>query len=43
MENCLFCKWKKEKIILENEYAFTIFDEFPVNEGHMLFIKKCDN
>lgn len=42
MENCLFCKWKenKEKVVLENEYAFAIFDEFPVNKGHMLFITK---
>ena len=42
MEDCLFCKWKedKEKIVLENEYAFVMFDEFPVNKGHMLFMIK---
>ena len=35
MEDCLFCKGKedKEKIVLENEYAFVMFDEFPVNKG----------
>lgn len=42
MEDCLFCKWKneKEKIILENEYAFARFDEFPVSKGHVLFMTK---
>lgn len=42
MEECLFCKWKneKEKIILENEYAFARFDEFPVSKGHVLFVTK---
>lgn len=42
MEECLFCKWKneKEKIILENEYAFARFDEFPVSKGHVLFMTK---
>ena len=45
MEECLFCKWKdeKEKIILENEYAFARFDEFPVNKGHILFMTKRHN
>ena len=42
LENCLFCEWKdeKEKIILENEYAFARFDEFPVSKGHILFMTK---
>ena len=42
MGECLFCKWKdeKEKIILENEYAFARFDEFPVSNGHVLFMTK---
>ncbi len=42
MEDCLFCKWKneKDKIVLENEYAFARFDEFPVSEGHILFMTK---
>ena len=42
MEECLFCKVKseKEKIILENELAFARYDEFPVNNGHMLFMTK---
>lgn len=42
MKDCLFCEWKneKEKIILENEYAFARFDEFPVSQGHILFMTK---
>ena len=42
MEKCLFCEWEKEKekIILENEYAFARFDSFPVNKGHVLFVTK---
>ncbi len=42
MEDCLFCKWKedKEKIVLENEFAFARFDEFGVSRGHILFITK---
>ena len=42
MGECLFCKWKteNEKIILENEYAFARFDEFPVSKGHVLFMTK---
>ena len=42
MENCLFCKWKneKEKIVLENELAFAVFDEFAVSKGHMIFMTK---
>ena len=27
-------------MILENKYAFARFDEFPVNEGHVLFMTK---
>lgn len=42
MEDCLFCKWKedKEKIVLENEWAFARFDEFAVSKGHLLFMTK---
>lgn len=42
MEDCLFCKFKedKEKIVLENEFAFAMFDEFAVSKGHLLFMTK---
>ncbi|MGL4913702.1 MAG: HIT family protein [Romboutsia sp.] len=36
--NCIFCEL--EDYILENELAYAIFDKFPVNKGHMLFIPK---
>lgn len=35
---CPFCKPEKEKIIIENDSAYAIYDEFPVNKGHMLII-----
>ena len=42
MEECLFCKWKneKEKIILENQVSFAVFDEFAVSKGHIIFMTK---
>lgn len=42
MKDCLFCEYKnnKERIILENEYAYAIKDEFPVSEFHTLIITK---
>lgn len=36
--NCIFCEIND--YVLENEVAYAIFDKFPVNEGHMLFIPK---
>ena len=38
--NCIFCNIDKERIILENEDAFAVYDGFPVSEGHMLIIPK---
>lgn len=43
MDNCVFCekiKNKTIKLIYENQLAIAFFDEFPVNEGHMLIITK---
>lgn len=36
--SCIFCDIKD--YILENDLAYAIFDKFPVNKGHMLFIPK---
>lgn len=36
--SCIFCDMKG--YILENDLAYAIFDKFPVNKGHMLFIPK---
>lgn len=40
--SCLFCKFKdnREKVVLDNDLAFAIFDGFPVSKGHMLVIPK---
>lgn len=36
--SCLFCE--KKDYILENEMGYAVFDENPVNQGHMLIIPK---
>ncbi|WP_209795394.1 HIT family protein [Clostridium moniliforme] len=38
--DCLFCNYKKEDYIAENNLCFAIYDKFPVNEGHVLIIPK---
>ncbi len=38
--SCIFCNIDKDRIILENEDVFAIYDMFPVNKGHMLIIPK---
>jgi len=41
MEKCLFCSISdKNKIILENEYFYSILDIFPVSVWHTLIIPK---
>ncbi len=41
MENqdCIFCKIQAEAII-QNDFCYALFDNFPVTEGHMLIIPK---
>ena len=38
--SCIFCNIDKERIILENEDAFAVYDSFPVSKGHVLIIPK---
>ena len=39
--DCPFCyKISNIKPILENDLAYAFYDEFPVSQGHMLFITK---
>jgi diadenosine tetraphosphate (Ap4A) HIT family hydrolase len=38
--SCIFCNIDKERIIAENEWAFAIYDVYPVSQGHMLIIPK---
>ena len=40
---CLFCELQttgSERIVAENDLAYTVRDGFPVTEGHTLFIPK---
>ncbi len=39
MSECLFCCLKGE-IIYENTHMRIVYDQYPVNEGHMLIISK---
>ncbi len=38
MEKCPFCNVAKNKIITSNSLAFAIYDNTPVNKGHVLVI-----
>jgi diadenosine tetraphosphate (Ap4A) HIT family hydrolase len=38
--NCIFCNIQKERIVLENDLGYAIYDGFPVNPGHLLIIPK---
>ena len=40
MDNCIFCKIESDRIITENDLAYTIHDGFPVTELHTLIIPK---
>src|SRR5690554_3975095 len=37
---CPFCQLEKKDILLENEWAVAIYDQYPVQKGHMLIIPK---
>lgn len=37
--SCPFCKLDLE-IVKENDFAFAIYDKYPVNKGHILIIPK---
>lgn len=39
--DCAFCDYvNKKNFLMENELAFAIYDNFPVNKGHTLIIPK---
>ena len=38
MSDCIFCKNLPK--ILENEWAYALYDIKPISKGHMLFIPK---
>ncbi len=40
MHTCIFCGEVYKSKYLENEYAYAVYDLFPVNHGHTLIIPK---
>jgi diadenosine tetraphosphate (Ap4A) HIT family hydrolase len=40
--SCVFCDIleNNQRIIYQNDYAFSIYDQYPVNPGHILIITK---
>ena len=38
--NCIFCNMQKERVVLENDLGYAMYDGFPVNPGHLLIIPK---
>ena len=39
--SCPFCILESNRdVVIENENAFSIFDKFPVSNGHLLIIPK---
>ncbi len=39
--SCIFCNYvNNKKFIMENKLAVAIYDNFPVNKGHVLIIPK---
>ncbi|RQD69989.1 MAG: HIT family protein [Tindallia sp. MSAO_Bac2] len=40
MNSCTFCDEVQKTKYLENEYAYAVYDLFPVNHGHTLIIPK---
>jgi diadenosine tetraphosphate (Ap4A) HIT family hydrolase len=39
--SCIFCKYlNSKKYIMENELAFAMYDNYPVNKGHVLVMPK---
>lgn len=40
MKYCTFCEEVEKTKYLENEYAYAVYDLFPVNHGHTLIIPK---
>ena len=38
--DCPFCNMVSDKILIENKYAYAVYDKYPVTEGHILIITK---
>ena len=40
MKECVFCKKPQWEIICENKLAKAFYDQYPVNQGHILIVPK---
>ncbi|MEW6423356.1 MAG: HIT family protein [Bacillota bacterium] len=40
MSDCIFCNIPAEKVIEENSLVLALFDNYPVNPGHVLVVPK---
>ena len=41
LKSCIFCDYIINKnIIIENQFAIAVYDNYPVNKGHTLIIPK---
>jgi len=38
LNQCPFCNFSEEDIILKNDLCYARFDKYPVNKGHVLII-----
>jgi len=38
--HCLFCSLPTSRILFENQFVFSIYDGYPISEGHTLIIPK---
>ena len=38
--NCPFCSLSPDRVLMENELAYAVNDQYPVTEGHALVIPK---
>lgn len=39
--DCIFCDYiNSDEVVIQNDLAYTMYDHFPVNKGHLLVIPK---
>jgi diadenosine tetraphosphate (Ap4A) HIT family hydrolase len=40
MKGCKFCNINERSVVIESELSFAFYDQYPVNEGHVLIVPK---
>ena len=40
LSHCIFCNIRPDQVIAENALAVALFDNYPVNHGHVLIVLK---